>query len=112
MVIIRMIEDSRFGAYLVALRENEDAARALGVNTTVGVRVLGRRQQALGPSAFCLRAFHRRAAGDDAMGSPIVRAVVDSVEVVPGIGGNRIADWGQIVASVRTHDSEKLRTHS
>jgi branched-chain amino acid transport system permease protein len=35
MVIIRMIEDSRFGAYLVALRENEDAAQALGVNTTL-----------------------------------------------------------------------------
>ena len=35
MLIIRMIEDSRFGAYLVALRENEDAAQALGVNTTL-----------------------------------------------------------------------------
>ena len=29
-----MIEDSRFGAYLVAVRENEDAARALGVDAT------------------------------------------------------------------------------
>src|SRR6202166_1707450 len=35
LVIVRMIEDSRFGAYLVALRENEDAAKALGVNTTL-----------------------------------------------------------------------------
>ena len=35
LVLIRMIEDSRFGAYLVALRENEDAAQALGVNTTM-----------------------------------------------------------------------------
>ena len=35
LVIMRMIEDSRFGAYLVALRENEDAAQALGVNTTM-----------------------------------------------------------------------------
>ena len=35
LVVIRMIEDSRFGAYLVALRENEDAAQALGVNTTI-----------------------------------------------------------------------------
>ena len=35
LVIMRMIEDSRFGAYLVALRENEDAAKALGVNTTL-----------------------------------------------------------------------------
>jgi branched-chain amino acid transport system permease protein len=35
LVIIRMIEDSRFGAYLVALRENEDAAKSLGVNTTL-----------------------------------------------------------------------------
>jgi branched-chain amino acid transport system permease protein len=34
LVLIRMIEKSRFGAYLVALRENEDAAKALGVNTT------------------------------------------------------------------------------
>jgi branched-chain amino acid transport system permease protein len=33
LVIVRLIEDSRFGAYLVALRENEDAAKALGVNT-------------------------------------------------------------------------------
>jgi branched-chain amino acid transport system permease protein len=29
----RMIERSRFGAYLVAIRENEDAARALGIDT-------------------------------------------------------------------------------
>ena len=36
LVLIRMIEDSRFGAYLVALRENEDAAQALGVNTAAG----------------------------------------------------------------------------
>jgi branched-chain amino acid transport system permease protein len=35
LVIVRAIEDSRFGAYLVALRENEDAAQALGVNTTL-----------------------------------------------------------------------------
>ena len=30
-----MIEDSRFGAYLVAVRENEDAAKALGVDATI-----------------------------------------------------------------------------
>ena len=30
-----MIEDSRFGAYLVAVRENEDAAQALGVDATL-----------------------------------------------------------------------------
>lgn len=35
MVLTRLLEDSRFGAYLVALRENEDAARALGVDTTL-----------------------------------------------------------------------------
>jgi branched-chain amino acid transport system permease protein len=35
LVLMRMIEDSRFGAYLVAVRENEDAAQALGVNTTI-----------------------------------------------------------------------------
>jgi branched-chain amino acid transport system permease protein len=34
LMIVRAIEESRFGAYLVALRENEDAAQALGVNTT------------------------------------------------------------------------------
>jgi branched-chain amino acid transport system permease protein len=33
LIIVRAIEDSRFGAYLVAIRENEDAAKALGVNT-------------------------------------------------------------------------------
>jgi branched-chain amino acid transport system permease protein len=33
LVIVRAIEDSRFGAYLVAVRENEDAAKALGVDT-------------------------------------------------------------------------------
>jgi branched-chain amino acid transport system permease protein len=32
LIIVRLIEDSRFGAYLVAVRENEDAARALGVD--------------------------------------------------------------------------------
>lgn len=35
MILIRLIEHSRFGAYLVAVRENEDAARALGVNATI-----------------------------------------------------------------------------
>jgi branched-chain amino acid transport system permease protein len=32
LVIVRLIERSRFGAWLVAVRENEDAARALGVD--------------------------------------------------------------------------------
>ncbi len=35
MVLVRLIEYSRFGAYLVAVRENEDAARALGVDATL-----------------------------------------------------------------------------
>jgi len=34
IVIAHAIEHSRFGAYLMALRENEDAAKALGVDTT------------------------------------------------------------------------------
>jgi branched-chain amino acid transport system permease protein len=34
LVLVKAIEDSRFGAYLIAVRENEDAAQALGVNTT------------------------------------------------------------------------------
>jgi branched-chain amino acid transport system permease protein len=34
LVITRQIEQSRFGAQLVAVRENEDAARALGVDPT------------------------------------------------------------------------------
>ena len=34
IAVVRMVENSRFGAYLVAVRENEDAARALGVDTT------------------------------------------------------------------------------
>ena len=33
MLLNRFIERSRFGAWLVAIRENEDAARALGVDT-------------------------------------------------------------------------------
>ncbi len=33
LILVRAIENSRFGAYLVAVRENEDAARALGVDT-------------------------------------------------------------------------------
>jgi len=33
LIVVRLIEESRFGAYLVAIRENEDAAKALGVNT-------------------------------------------------------------------------------
>jgi branched-chain amino acid transport system permease protein len=32
LVIVRLIEHSRFGAWLVAVRENEDAAKALGVD--------------------------------------------------------------------------------
>ena len=34
LVIARLIERSRFGVWLIAVRENEDAAKALGVNTT------------------------------------------------------------------------------
>lgn len=34
LVIVRTIENRRFGAWLIAVRENEDAAQALGVNTT------------------------------------------------------------------------------
>jgi branched-chain amino acid transport system permease protein len=33
LVAVRAAENSRFGAYLVAIRENEDAASALGINT-------------------------------------------------------------------------------
>jgi branched-chain amino acid transport system permease protein len=33
LLLVRAIEHSRFGAYLVAVRENEDAAAALGVDT-------------------------------------------------------------------------------
>jgi branched-chain amino acid transport system permease protein len=33
LIIVRTIEASRFGAYLIAVRENEDAAKALGVDT-------------------------------------------------------------------------------
>ncbi len=32
MIVVRLIEDSRFGAYLVAVRENEEAAKALGID--------------------------------------------------------------------------------
>ena len=32
LVTVRVVENSRFGAYLVAIRENEDAASALGIN--------------------------------------------------------------------------------
>ncbi len=35
LILVRMIEDSRFGAYLVAVRENEEAAQALGVNAAL-----------------------------------------------------------------------------
>ena len=34
LILVRRIEDSRFGAYLIAVRENEDAARALGIDAT------------------------------------------------------------------------------
>jgi branched-chain amino acid transport system permease protein len=34
LVIVRRLETTRFGAWLVAVRENEDAARALGVDVT------------------------------------------------------------------------------
>jgi len=33
LLIVRATENSRFGAYLVAIRENEDAASAVGINT-------------------------------------------------------------------------------
>ena len=33
LVIVKRLEESRFGAYLVAVRENEDAAKAAGIDT-------------------------------------------------------------------------------
>jgi branched-chain amino acid transport system permease protein len=33
LILVRVIENTRFGAYLAAVRENEDAARALGIDT-------------------------------------------------------------------------------
>jgi branched-chain amino acid transport system permease protein len=33
LVLVRVMENTRFGAYLAAVRENEDAAKALGVDT-------------------------------------------------------------------------------
>ncbi len=33
LILARLIENSRFGAYLAAIRENDDAAKALGVDT-------------------------------------------------------------------------------
>jgi branched-chain amino acid transport system permease protein len=33
LIIVRVMEQSRFGAWLVAVRENEDAAKAVGVDT-------------------------------------------------------------------------------
>ena len=35
LVLVSALERTRFGAYLVAVRENEDAARALGVDVTL-----------------------------------------------------------------------------
>jgi branched-chain amino acid transport system permease protein len=35
LILTRAVEQSRFGAYLVAIRENEDAAKALGVDTVL-----------------------------------------------------------------------------
>jgi len=35
LLLVRAVEQSRFGAYLVAIRENEDAAKALGVDATL-----------------------------------------------------------------------------
>jgi branched-chain amino acid transport system permease protein len=32
LIIVKLLEGSRFGAYLVAVRENEDAARAVGID--------------------------------------------------------------------------------
>jgi branched-chain amino acid transport system permease protein len=34
LILARVMENTRFGAYLAAVRENEDAAKALGVDTT------------------------------------------------------------------------------
>lgn len=33
LLVVRLIEQSRFGAWLIAVRENEDAAKAVGVGT-------------------------------------------------------------------------------
>src|SRR5882672_1743786 len=39
LVIVKLLEGSRFGAYLVAVRENEDAAKAVGIDV-VTVKML------------------------------------------------------------------------
>ena len=35
LIIVKLLEGSRFGAYLVAVRENEDAARAVGIDVVM-----------------------------------------------------------------------------
>lgn len=35
LILVRVVENSRFGAYLVAVRENEEAAKALGVDVVL-----------------------------------------------------------------------------
>src|ERR1700681_2614345 len=35
LIVVKLLEGSRFGAYLVAVRENEDAARAVGIDVVM-----------------------------------------------------------------------------
>ncbi len=94
------MERSRFGAYLVAIRENEDAARALGVDT---LRVKLQADHALGR--------HHRYVGRALRGSIIlfVDATIAygpwiSVEalLVPIIGGLGTV-FGPLVGAVALH---------
>ena len=67
LVITRLIERSRFGVWLIAVRENEDAAKALGVNAARGQarrhdRICGnyRRGRLLLCAIFSVRRFRHR----------------------------------------------------
>jgi branched-chain amino acid transport system permease protein len=56
LVIARLIERSRFGAWLMAVRENEDAARALGVDASTVKTVAMTISAAITAAAGCFYA--------------------------------------------------------
>jgi branched-chain amino acid transport system permease protein len=56
LVIARLIERSRFGAWLMAVRENEDAARALGVDASTVKTVAMTFSAAITAAAGCFYA--------------------------------------------------------
>ncbi len=99
LLVTRWLRNGRFGAYLQAVRDNEDAARAVGVNPfRVKLAAIGLSAAFMGAAgAFYVQVFQYLDAG-------IAYGSVTSVEaLVAAIVGGLGTLWGPVLGAVVLH---------